>query len=543
MPRFLKKDTVILAVILLFALFLRLYQVSNLPLYGDELTIALDSYSILKTAHSSTGQFLPLTFEMGAGRPGGYVYASLPFIALFGPSALGVRALSILSGLLIILLIYLLGKILVSRNLGIVAAILMVISPWDLSLSRGGFEAHFALMLALLGTYCFLMASRKNWLLLVSAISFGLTIHTYPTYKLVLPVFLILLIWYKGGRKILLSTGATQVSISAIVLAMFVVLAGSQTLIGGSEQRFENINIFARDDVKQKIIQQVDLDRNLVSLPPIFVSLLHNRPLEYGDLLLSSYISNFSADFMFLKGDENPTHNMAGVGSFYIAEIITILAGFYFFYSRDKKLAIFLTFWLLLSPIASTILLETHALRSAFMLLPLTLVSAGGFSLLWSNKKAGRLLALLIILAVTWEFIFVFENLYFFLPNRYSRFWSGPAKMATEIARENIGNYDLIILSDKIDNVEYAYPVYTSVDPNLVIDQSKNKENLGSFQFKKYGNVYIGSVPRSEMDNLANELNKKILYIGSFTEDGALTNYDILKGKDNFDELTIKKYL
>ena len=89
----------ILLAILILGFIIRVYKINSLPLYGDELTIVYDSYSILKTGMDQTGQFLPLTFKMGAGRPAGYVYGSIPFIAIFGPTVWGVRGLSLLSGL------------------------------------------------------------------------------------------------------------------------------------------------------------------------------------------------------------------------------------------------------------------------------------------------------------------------------------------------------------------------------------------------------------------------------------------------------------
>ncbi|KKS18270.1 MAG: hypothetical protein UU74_C0009G0001, partial [Candidatus Woesebacteria bacterium GW2011_GWA1_41_7] len=49
-------------------------------MYGDELTMVYDTYSISKTGMDATGQKLPLTFKMGAGRPGGYIYFSVPFV-------------------------------------------------------------------------------------------------------------------------------------------------------------------------------------------------------------------------------------------------------------------------------------------------------------------------------------------------------------------------------------------------------------------------------------------------------------------------------
>ena len=111
-----QRRTMALLVILVVALALRLYKLVELPLYGDELTMVYDSYSLLKTSKDQLGNVLPLTFQMGAGRPGGYVYASIPFVFLFGPSALGVRLLSVISSLGIVCLVYLLGKKFFSEN-------------------------------------------------------------------------------------------------------------------------------------------------------------------------------------------------------------------------------------------------------------------------------------------------------------------------------------------------------------------------------------------------------------------------------------------
>jgi len=92
--------------LLIFGFFIRVYKIDSFSLYGDELTIGLDAYSLLKTGMDQTGEVFPLTFKMGAGRPPGYVYASIPFVALFGPNEWGVRSLSLLSGLGIIVLMW-----------------------------------------------------------------------------------------------------------------------------------------------------------------------------------------------------------------------------------------------------------------------------------------------------------------------------------------------------------------------------------------------------------------------------------------------------
>src|SRR3989344_6463133 len=121
------KYKIILILILTLAFFLRIVNINNNPpaLYGDELTMLLDVNSILNTGYDTTGKFLPLNFTMGGGRPVGYGYFSIPFVALFGPGALSIRLLSVLSGVGIVVLVYFLGKILFSKQVGLFAALLV----------------------------------------------------------------------------------------------------------------------------------------------------------------------------------------------------------------------------------------------------------------------------------------------------------------------------------------------------------------------------------------------------------------------------------
>jgi 4-amino-4-deoxy-L-arabinose transferase-like glycosyltransferase len=465
------KNKVLFIILIVFALVIRTFNITKLPLYGDELTMVYDTYSISKTGMDSTGQRLPLTFRMGAGRPGGYIYFSVPFVAFFGPTVWGERALSILSGLGIIILMYFIGKKLFGEKVGVFAAVLMAISPWDIYLSRGGFEAHFALFLALLGITAFIYKKYVWW-----AIAWGITILTYPTFKLTLPILFLPLLWFGGYKNVIKNKFFV---ISLVILLFFGGLAIRENLVAGSEQRFLSQNIFVDTNIKEKIIQQVNYERTVSTLPKILKPIFINREIEYARITFENYIANISPDFLILRGDRNPRHNPGEMGMLYLIDLPLIIIGFVLLWKDKKKEFVLLLSWILITPLATMFFPETHALRNTLMLPPLILIASLTFSKI--PKKFMYLTGVLII----FQLIYILVRIYSIAPAKFASFWSSEArKIAFEaIQSQNNGN-KVVLSTKKIDNIEYAYEVYSKVDPNLVISQ------YGKLP-KVYGNVII----------------------------------------------------
>lgn len=480
------KKVVVLALILILAFILRVYKIDSLPMYGDELTLAYDSYSILKTGKDQTGQFLPLTFAMRGGSPPAYVYFSLPAVFLFGPTALGVRILSLISGLGIIVLAYFIAKKFFSEKHGLISAALVAVSPWAINLSRGGFESNFALFLSMCGATLFLYSEKKHLYWIFGALCFGLAIFTYPTYKLLVPLFGIILIWYLGGLKFFFSSNSMKYLLAvSLVVGLFAVLLGSQILLNNSERRFLNTNIFNQDNLRESIIQKVNSERTL-STAGALSNLFHNKPVEYFVILRDAYLNHFSSNFLFVKGDGNPRHNMTETGEFYFVDIFLILISLMVFigkraYQREFK---FLIAWILISPLASTFLGEIHALRSSLIFLPISLISSVGLVYLVEKKEPLLPVGLPLALIFFIQFIFSLEKLYFISPAKFAGFWSGRAKEVVEMTESVKGKYHQIFISKRIDNIEFAYPVYAKIDPNDVIAQDGR-------EVKEFGNVKI----------------------------------------------------
>ncbi len=530
----------LLLFIVFFAIFIRFINLSVNPpaLYGDELTIGLDSRSLLQTGKDQTGKLFPLIFEMGAGRPFGYVYASIPFVGIFGADPIGVRMVSALSGVFLVVLIFLIGRKLISTNAGLFGAFLMAISPWDISLSRVGFEAHFALFLSVLGIYLFLKAKTNAWFYPLSAVAFGLAIHSYPTFKLTLflmiPVLVILTVNISTIVK-----NRTQIVIAFLIIMLFAFLSLFQTFYSNSEERFSRINIFVDSENSNFITQKINNERTYNTLSSDYSVIFHNKLIEYSVLYMESYLNNFSSDFLIFKGDGNPRHNVTTSGAIYLAQVILIVIGFFYLFNSNKRIFLLLTFWLLISPIPTAFLGVTHFLRSSFMLPPLVLISAAGFIYL-IKFKWGKIVSLIFILSILLQFLFFSEKLFMLTPNLFDNFWSTPAKQASKLTNIKKDSFDYIFLSDKIDNIEYAYPFYSNQDSNTVISQNKKKTIISGREFKKFGNVYIGNIPAQDFDSFSKNLSGRILFLTSITDRINLSDYEIVEDNQNKEILIFK---
>lgn len=531
------KKKLLIIFVLLLAFFLRVVNINTSPpaLYGDELTLIYDAYSILQTGRDQTGDFLPLTFTMSEGRPPFYVYASVPLVAIFGPNALSARLLSVFSGVGIVLLTYLLINSLISKRMAFIAAFFMAISPWDLSLSRGGFETHLALFLALLGIYSFLKAKSQPWYLLVSAISFGLTLFTYHSYKVVIPALLPFLIWFASTKQLIYERKYRRCLIlGGSILAVFITFWLSLVL-GGSEVRFQNTSILSKPDLQAAIIEKINTERNIDNLP--FKNLIHNKPIEYLLVLGENYLSHFSFNFLFLHGDANPRHNQGLMGEMYVADILLILLGIIYLWYEYRKLVLFLGAWVMVAPLATILVSPAHALRSTFLLPPLIMLSAAGFSYLWELSKKELLAKLVIVsimVGIAVQFIFLIDRVYFLYQNQFGKFWSVSAKVASEESMQNSQKYEYIILSDSIDSINLAFPVYSLIDPQVVIDQyDKIPVSLNGYKFKQFGNTYIGNIPAREVSHFLKGLSGKALYLGPVDVETKQQNYDTIYGADN----------
>lgn len=508
--------------IILLASIIRIYHITSNPksMYGDELTLVYDAYSILKTGQDQTGQFLPLYFSLGGGRPPLYIYATIPFVAIFGPTAVAARSVSILSGVGVVFLLYLICDKLLSKKVALYSAFLAAITPWELNLSRGGFESHFALFLSLIGLYSFFWGRANHLWYFVSGLSFILSMQTYSTYVLTIPLFIALLFTFYGTgnlRQAVIKPGILfflALILSSLLLSVYI------SLSRGTKDRFTNIYIFNQPDFQNRLAAKVTTERAYSLLSQKLAWIFHNRPLENLSVLAENYISNFGLQFLFLQGDKNPRHNPASMGQLFFFCLPLLILGAVNLHKNKREVFLFVFIWMLIAPIAASLVGEPHALRNSFMLPAILILCAYGV------PKSNQMKILLLVIFLI-QLPFFINRFYFLSPNLNAKFWSYSAKIATEAALKNKDKFDYVFLSTSIPDLEFAYPVYTRLEPKSVIDQRLNRTKLDEYKLLKFDNVYLGTIPGTRVRDFMKSLNGSVFYLGPIEDQGLVDNEGI----------------
>jgi 4-amino-4-deoxy-L-arabinose transferase-like glycosyltransferase len=221
-------DLALLLVILLVTLFLRVYELGDIPpgLHYDEAATAILASEIAE------GKSHPIFIEAYTGEEALFFYLAGASMRLLGASAFSLRLTSALIGVLTVLITYQLAREMFAHQgvkdshwLALFSAALLATSYWHVTLSRYGFRAISQPLLQALTLWCLWRGLRQEsigWLAL-SGVFCGATAYTYLASRIfpliLLLVFLALFIFDKRNLKRRLSQVAVFVVPAVVVFA------------------------------------------------------------------------------------------------------------------------------------------------------------------------------------------------------------------------------------------------------------------------------------------------------------------------------------
>jgi 4-amino-4-deoxy-L-arabinose transferase-like glycosyltransferase len=533
-----KLSQYILVFIIIFAAVFRLTHLSVSPpsLFGDELDLGYQAYSILKTGRDYQGNFLPLNFHsMAEWRTPLYLYTAVPSVLAFGVTPLGVRLPAAIFGILLVYFVFLLVKQAldlsqINKNylwLPHITAALMAINPWALQYSRAGFEVTQMLGFLVLGLYFFLKSLNKNKYLWVSVTLFVLSMWVYSTAKLFVPMLLIgLLLIYRKEIISFSKRELVKAVLMAVVLGMPLVYG---TFFAGGTQRISDISIFHTPNMEQ----QVGFARNADSLTSSkgnFSKLINNKYTFYGNIFITNYLKSFSSEFLFIKGDANLRQSI-GRGLFYWFEILPLLAGIAFFFyekSINKNFKLLILLWLLAAPVPAALTEGggSHATRLITLMPVLLFIIACGIYALTEQAK-GNFKKTVLIFTVAVYLIFFLSYLhryYFSYRLESSKWWHyGWGEAISEI-KEIDKDYDKVYISMSGEPAWIFFAGHYMYNPRswqqeFPVGRDVTEPGFGSLSHT--GKYYFGSPLASvQVYGLGEFLNSRKLYLANAKEHG-----------------------
>jgi hypothetical protein len=542
----------------------------------DEVSHGYNAYSILKTGMDEWGKTFPLIFRaFGDYKLPFYIYLTTLPVSLFGLNVFAVRFISALAGVLAIPGIYMLVRELFhlsplttqlstlkshpstlkshpstlnsqlstlkshpsTLNLPLTSAFFLAISPWHFFISRPALEANLALTLIIFGAYYLLKFFNSQSSLLPAAILLGLSMHTYNTARVFVPLLVVssLLIFKSSLRAIAWQSRKKDI-LAILLFAALSALVVFQVLSGEGSARYEKLKILS-----PSIVYQIGEARQNSTLPPILAKIIFNRPITFVVTATKNYFGYFSPQFFYQTWGAQFQFAIPGQNLLTLPVYLLAILGFFVTLSslrfcllprtwirgkrgnpalsvipseveesHSTKSSQFLLAWLLLSPIAASLTADPpQALRPNPMIPALIIMASLGLSFL-SDKVTKKYRSIVFVIIVTWV-VFSFAS-YVYKYNsgykvKYSSSWQFGYEKVMRFVKDHGSEYEKIFITKRYGEPHIFYSFFTQLEPRRLQPDDTNIRfsKTDWFWTDKIGNVYFindWQIPKIEVSKL-----------------------------------------
>lgn len=465
-----------LLLILFIATLLRFVNLESNPpaLYWDEASIGYNAFSILKAGIDEHGVRFPITHFLAYGdaKPPVYIYAVSAAMAMFGVGELAVRLPSALSGVVAVYLSFLISRQLVHfyksdflktgwisekvmGNLPVVVSLGLAVSPWHINLSRAGFEANLALSFFLLGLWAFLTGLKQSRYWLIAAVSWVLTLYTFNSYRIFLPLFAFGLSWLFARDLI---RNWKMVGVCLLVSLVLATPLIPFVLSDQAKLRFNEVTILNNHEPIWRANQAQQLNNNAW-----WTKIAYNRRVFYAFDFLKGALSHLDFSYLFISGDENPRFSTQFSGQLHLAELPFLIIGALFVISTKGRFKYFLALLLVSGLVPAALAREVpHALRSLQVILVFYLIIALGVVVVVSRYKRLIYIYLGLLIICVSQYLQFYHTFY---PQIYASSWQYGYKQLVGAIKILEDDYDFVYVSDLLGRPHTYLLFYLQVDP------------------------------------------------------------------------------
>lgn len=457
-----KKNLTLILVLLAMgiSLFLHLVKLGQIPpcLNADEAAFGYNSYSLLKTGKDEYGNTLPLRLRSFEDQKMPlYAYLAIPSIAVLGLNDFSVRLPNIIIGVLLVPVMYLIGRELFKkREVALLACFATALSPAVYIASRHAHEGVSAAFLILLG-FLFLLKWLKNKTL----VSFGLTnlflffsTFAYHSARIYLILFLAVQVFYIFKLKL-------NKALLIIVFITLIVPFSVDAIYGTN--RVNNLLFTSNQGFELRLSEYLRENRNII---------LYNVGTQAFSEVVQRYARQISPDFLIVSGDTDQRFGFTNMGLVTPIEYVLMFFGVAYLFIKKEKHRYLFSLFFFIGPLVNALTWRDPSLNRTYtFFFPLYLISSYAAVEIWqtyAKTKMAKGILLVIFLAFYGFFLVRNWDLYlnhYPLRDQTRLSWQCGYKELTSFVKENYDKYDKFYITNALGQPYIYMLFYTQFDP------------------------------------------------------------------------------
>ena len=460
--------------------FVRLFLIDKYPvgLNQDEASSGYEAFSLFNYGIDRNGASYPIHFNAwGSGQNALYSYLIMLFINVVKNPLLAIRLPMALIGCFTMLVCYKFIKDHYYNKKGIMALFIFAIIPWHIMKSRWGLESNLfpdLFLYGLFSLYYGLKTKRKLYYFL-SSIIFGVSVYSYGTSYVFIPVFLVMTyIYLIITKKVNYKESLLYIAVTGLVALPMVI--------------FVIINYFNLDTIKVFNVTIPKLDYNR------FTTITSVN----GNFISNCLINLKNAIKIIIYQEDGLVLNTIGkFGTIYLISLPFVIYGFILSLKNFKKNILYsLVLFSFLSSIVVSMMVIPNINRINHIWFSLIIYLIIG---LINISKTNSLFYKTIL--ITYFLIFtLFIKTYFTV---YQKQIHLPKSLDSAISYAETLEYNKLYITHDINQPYIYYLLYNKIDPNYYISKRIIENKHVMFQkVLSIDNVYFDNPSKLLIGNI-----------------------------------------